>query len=359
MVETLQFRVEDGDPGAAELKKINQAVRDFAQSFVPDSAGQWAEVYAYPCVGSTARTIVLKGNTFPAYGTDGTLLSWCWDVEDHRAVTLEEARAAAGWTDQEIQQAVTDYVYEHQEELGFSGAGGFNADWDVVGFRQRLDGGWDFFLQYHKTATADSDTYEYLLTFSDGAVLPGVAIPEVELAVIGCSLEGLSPYDTTGRVERTDALELLRSLEPADLLYLDETTDLTAEELAPALAAAAEKGWAHPGGRRHSGRLLERYRLSGGRTGRLEQRGRPSDPLRRTAGGLGVRDLLGRFLFRRRIPGGRQPVLAAPQCLGPGGHRGSGGPDRILGQSLGTDGEPPTGIAARQFLPKTCRIRRL
>ena len=246
VVETLQFRVEDGDPGAAELKEINQAVRDFAQSFVPEGDGQWAEVYAYPCVGSTARTIVLKGNTFPTYGTDGTLLSWCWDVEDHRAVTLEEARAAAGWTDDEIQRAVTDYVYAHSAELGFSGAGGFNADWDVVGFRQRMDGGWDFFLQYHRAATADSDAYEYLLTFSDGAILPGVAIPEEELAVIGCSLEGLSPYDTTGRVERTDALALLRSLEPADLLYLDETTDLTAEELAPALAAAAETGWAQP-----------------------------------------------------------------------------------------------------------------
>lgn len=246
VVETLQFRVEDDDPGAAELKKINQAVRDFAQSFVPDSDGQWAEVYAYPCVGSTARTIVLKGNTFPTYGTDGTLLSWCWDVEDHRAVTLEEARAAAGWTDGQIQRALMDYVDAHSAELGVSGAGEIHADWDVVGFRQRMDGGWDFFLQYHRAATADSDAYEYLLTFSDGAILPGVAIPAEELAEVGCSLEGLSPYDTTGRVERTDALALLRSLEPADLLYLDETTDLTAEELAPALAAAAEKGWAQP-----------------------------------------------------------------------------------------------------------------
>lgn len=246
MVETLQFRVEDGDPDSAELKGINQAIRDFAQSFVPEDDGQWAEVYAYPCVGSTARTIVLKGNTFPAYGTDGTLMSWCWDLEEHRAVTLEEARAAAGWTDDQIQQAVRDYVYEHQEELGFSGVGGFNADCDVVGFRQRMDGGWDFFLQYHKMATADSDAYEYLLTFSEGAVLPGVAIPGGELADVGCALEGLSPYDTADRVERTDALALLRSLQPEDLLYLEETTDLTAEELAPALAAAAETGWAQP-----------------------------------------------------------------------------------------------------------------
>lgn len=246
VVETLQFRVEDGDPGLAELKGINQAIRDFAQSFVPENDGQWAEVYAYPCVGSTARTVVLKGNTFPAYGTDGTLMTWCWDLEEHRAVTLEEARAAAGWTDEQIWRAVRDYVYEHQEELGVSGVGGFNADCDVVGFRQRMDGGWDFFLQYHKMAAADSDAWEYLLTFSEGAVLPGVAIPGEELADVGCAMKGLSPYDTAGRVERTDALALLRSLEPADLLYLEETTGLTAEELAPALAAAAETGWAQP-----------------------------------------------------------------------------------------------------------------
>ena len=246
VVETLQFRAEDNDPGLAELKEINRAIRDFAQSFVPEDDGRWAEVYAYPCVGSTARTIVLKGNTFPTYGTDGTLMTWCWDAEEHRAVTLEEARAAAGWTDEQIRRAVGDYVYEHQEELGFSGVGGFNADCDVVGFRQRMDGGWDFFLQYHKMATADSDAYEYLLTFSEGAVLPGVAIPGGELADVGCAMKGLSPYDTAGRVERTDALALLRSLEPADLLYLEETTDLTVEELAPALAAAAETGWAQP-----------------------------------------------------------------------------------------------------------------
>ena len=40
------------------------------------------------------------------------------------------------------------FMAERLRELGFSGAGGFNADWDVVGFRQRMDGGWDFFLQY-------------------------------------------------------------------------------------------------------------------------------------------------------------------------------------------------------------------
>lgn len=246
MIETLQFRVEDGDPGVAELNEINRTIRRTAQDFAPGGTGQWAEVYAYPCVGSTTRTIVLKGNIFPAYGTDGTLKSWCWDVEDHRAVTLEEACAAADWTDGQIQRAVTDYVYAHSAELGFSGAGGYHSDCDVVGFRQRMDGGWDFFLQYHKMADGDSDAYEYLLTFSDGAILPGVAIPEEELADVGCSLEGLSAYSMEGRVERRDALELLQSLEPADLLYLDETTDLTAEELAPALAAAAERGWTQP-----------------------------------------------------------------------------------------------------------------
>ena len=51
------------------------------------------------------------------------------------------------------------YVYEHQEELGFSGAGGFNADCDVVGFRQKDGRRLGLLPAIPQNGTADSDAY--------------------------------------------------------------------------------------------------------------------------------------------------------------------------------------------------------
>lgn len=238
MIETLQFRVEDGDSGVAQLNEINRTIRRVAQGFGPEGTGQWVEVYAYPCVGSTTRTIILKGNSFPAYSTDGTLKSWCWDVEEHRAVTLEEVRKALNWSDSDIRMALEAYVEEHPASFGYdAGESADGAEFTVAGFRQRMDGGWDLFLQYDRPATATRAGYRYLLTFSDGAILPGVAIPEEELADVGCSLEGLAAYSTEDRIEEPDMIVLLSGIQSEDLVNI-VGNGIPAGELARALRNA-------------------------------------------------------------------------------------------------------------------------
>lgn len=237
VVETLQFRAEDGDPGLAELKEANQSIRDFVQSFASGREDQWAEVYAYPCVGSTARTILLRGRTMPTYVTDGDLAAWCCDTEEGRLVTLEEVRKDLAWSDGDIQRVLEKYVDTHREDFGYGPEDPYSTDFRVVGFRQRMDGGWDLFLQYERPSTRTQAGYRYLLTFSDGAILPGLAIPPEELADVGCSLEGLSPYDPTGRVERPDVEGILADLQPEDLLHIDGD-NIPAEDLAALLRAA-------------------------------------------------------------------------------------------------------------------------
>lgn len=235
--ELLQFRVEDDDPDLAERKEANQSIRDFVQSFVPDREDQWAEVYAYPCVGQSAVTILEKGRTMPTYVTDGDLAAWCYDTEEGQLVTLEEVRKDLAWSDGDIQRVLEEYVDTHREDFGYGPEDPYSTNFRVVGFRQRMDGGWDLFLQYERASTRTQAGYRYLLTFSDGAILPGLAIPEAELADVGCSLEGLSPYDPTGRVERPDVEGILTDLQPEDLLYIDGDR-VTAEALAPLLRTA-------------------------------------------------------------------------------------------------------------------------
>ena len=221
VVETLQFRVEDDAEDLEDLKAVNQSIRDFAQSFTTDNEGQWAKVSAYPCVGRSTVTILELGCTMPTYSTDGTLAAWCWDTEGQRLVTLEEVRKALNWSDSDIRMALEAYVEEHPASFGYgAGESTDGAEFTVAGFRQRMDGGWDLFLQYQRPATATSAGYQYLLTFSDGAILPGLAIPEEELADVGCALKGLTAYSTEDRVEEPDMMVLLAFIQPEDLVNI-------------------------------------------------------------------------------------------------------------------------------------------
>lgn len=152
------------------------------------------------------------------YSTDGTLAAWCWDTESQHLVTLDEVRKALDWSDSDIRMALEAYVEEHPASFGYgAGESTDGAEFTVAGFRQRMDGGWDLFLQYQRPATATSAGYQYLLTFSDGAILPGLAIPEEELADVGCALKGLTAYSTEDRVEEPDMMVLLAFIQPEDL----------------------------------------------------------------------------------------------------------------------------------------------
>ena len=199
------------------------------------------ELYAYPSRGETCYSIVMWGNKWPSYGTDGEVRTFCYSWREERAITAEDALAASGWTEDAMHNALSDYIYTHFTDFGYpEDAASFEVNLEIAGFRQRQDGGWDFFLRYQKPEDIYSDAWSYLLTFSDGVIMKGIAIPEEEIEDIGCSLKGLVPYTTEGRSIVMTADQVMAGITEADLVYVDRDGLGDPAELAAALNRAAD-----------------------------------------------------------------------------------------------------------------------
>ena len=123
--------------------------------------------------------------------TDGSvLLQWTGADETNPVDGL------CVWTEEEMETDLFHYIRSHLSDYYGEGEREHLAsNLEIVGFRQRMDGGWDFFLQYRRPEGVSS-AWRYLFTFSDGAIKPGVAVPTKELLDIGCSLTGLTFYET-------------------------------------------------------------------------------------------------------------------------------------------------------------------
>ncbi len=253
---TLAVNIEQGDSvlevpqlhdtGSADAEAINDAMTTIAEEYQPIAEGEGdvrCQVYTYPCSGESSVTMVLLANTYPSYGTDGALYTFCYDFTQRREISIEEALASSGWTEDMISLSLTDYIYDHLTEFGYpEDASAFTSGMDLVGFRQRGDGGYDFFLQYHKEEDIYSGAWDYLLTFTDGVIIKGVAIPTEETIDIGCRLTGLAPYSTEGRsvVMTADAVMAgLQAEDMRDTTYFYGTSTSTAEELSSAIRGAS------------------------------------------------------------------------------------------------------------------------
>ena len=201
----------------------------------PDGYGNIysATLYAYPCLGTNCISIVFFGQESPSYGTDGYVTSFCYDFVERKEISPTEALAASGWTEETIEAVLFDYIqsniadYYAEEERD-----ALVSNLEILGFRQGMDGGWDFFIQYYKPEAAATD-WRFLFTFSDGTIKKGVAIPTKEILDIGCSLEDLSPY------QEVTANEVIAGLKAEDIVYVDRDLGNTAE-LAAALRGAAD-----------------------------------------------------------------------------------------------------------------------
>ena len=192
-----------------------------------------ATLSAYPCLGSSCVSIVMLGKEFPCYGYEGDVTSFCYDFAEGREITLEEALAASGWTEEEMETDLFHYIRAHLSDYYGEGEREHLAsNLEIVGFRQRLDGGWDFFLQYRRPEDVSS-AWRYLFTFSDGAIKPGVAVPTKELLDIGGSLTGLTFYETETWVTALPLDQLIAKLQPEDIL----STGIASWDPAAALAA--------------------------------------------------------------------------------------------------------------------------
>ncbi len=192
-----------------------------------------ATLSAYPCLGSNCVSIVMLGKEFPCYGHEGDVTSFCYDFVEGREVTMAEALEASGWTEEEMETDLFHYIRSHISDYYGEGERELLAsNLEIVGFRQRMDGGWDFFFQYRRPEGVSS-AWHYLFTFSDGAIKRGVAVPTKELLDIGSSFTGLTFYETETWVTALPLDQLIAKLEPEDIL----STGIASNDPAAALAA--------------------------------------------------------------------------------------------------------------------------
>ena len=226
-------RFLDGDNPV--LRDLNARMAEVQAGYddLLSSGADSATLSVYPSLGSSCVSIVMLGKEFPCYGYEGDVTSFCYDFVEGREVTLEEALAASGWTEKEMETDLFHYIRSHLSDYYGEGEREHLAsNLEIVGFRQRMDGGWDFFLQYRRPEGISS-TWRYLFTFSDGAIKRGVAVPTKELLDIGCSLTGLTFYETETWVTALPVDQLIAKLEPEDIL----NTGIASGDPAAALAA--------------------------------------------------------------------------------------------------------------------------
>ena len=237
------------DTEDAALQEINRQMaekREEYEAWINADPANSSLLYAYPTVGASCVSLVLYGQALPNYGTDGELYAFVYDFVQKKEVSLQEALAASGWTEEAMHNALIDYIYFHFTDFGYpEDAAFFNSDMEVIGFRQRQDSGWDFFLQYQKPEDIYSDAWAYLMTFSDGIITKGIAIPTGEIIDIGCSLSGLVPYTTEGRSVVMTADAVMAGITAEDILYIDNDLG-EPEAVAAVLNEAAEHVIAAP-----------------------------------------------------------------------------------------------------------------
>ena len=223
------------NPDTADLEAINEEITAIARQYDSTAAENRSNLAPIPSLGRETVNILLRGSSYPWYGTDGEIYCFCYDYLHQERITLEEALSRSGWQTGGIQSALADYVFTHLSDFGYpEDAESISADFDVAGFRQRLDGGWDFFLQYHKTGAEGAENsssgsdWDYLLTFSDGVILPGVAIPEEE-QIRSLDVDHAASYDSAAvAAQRADArpvTALLPNLSPEDFSSISYDVD--------------------------------------------------------------------------------------------------------------------------------------
>ena len=221
------------DPVLLDLNRQMAQMKEEYDAWIKADPANSCELYAYPTRGESCYSIVMWGNQWPSYGTDGELRSFCYSWREERAITVEDALAASGWTEKAIEADLFDYIRLHiadyyAEEERYR----LVSNLEILGFRQRMDGGWDFFIQYYKPEAASTD-WRFLFTFSDGTIKKGVAIPTEEILDIGCSLKDLSPY------REVTADEVMADLGEEDIVYASRDLE-DAEGLAAVLRRAAD-----------------------------------------------------------------------------------------------------------------------
>lgn len=110
------------NPSIEELNlTIRAAHQDRYYSFLNQAlTDKWIEIRSYPFASKDYLQIVTTTATYPSYGTDGELVSYNFNKSQNAVISLEDALATAGLSNENLAEAVQAvYVLEHSG-LGLS-----------------------------------------------------------------------------------------------------------------------------------------------------------------------------------------------------------------------------------------------
>ncbi len=76
----------------------------------------WYEIKSYPICGGRYRQVAVTAIEYPNYGTDGDVFSLCYDAQEHKLLSLDDALLTAGVSRETVEQRVgmlmTGYLSE-------------------------------------------------------------------------------------------------------------------------------------------------------------------------------------------------------------------------------------------------------
>lgn len=76
----------------------------------------WYEVKSYPLCGERYRQVAVTAIEYPNYGTDGDVFSLCYDSEEHKLLSLDDALTAAGVSRETVEQRVGMLMIDYLSE---------------------------------------------------------------------------------------------------------------------------------------------------------------------------------------------------------------------------------------------------
>lgn len=164
--------IDDGDAILDLNARLDQITQRYERFFEPSENGEWCEVLCYPCESDRYISLVISENTYPIYGTDGTLTTVVYDKEQRCEVTLEEAMSMEGISEDDIQSAFGLWAqsWTRSEEEITPDGGAATAQYNgLIGFRMLADNS----AEYYISVTTDREMageWMGIYSFRDGAV---------------------------------------------------------------------------------------------------------------------------------------------------------------------------------------------
>lgn len=114
-----------------ELEAFNRQMQDMANEYAAfkqsesHAGGAWADIKTYPRTGDRYVQVVVKKIYYPNYATRGELFGLCFDTEEQKVVTVEDAFDQFGLSEAGLRQRFLETVGEpyegdHLEKIEYS-----------------------------------------------------------------------------------------------------------------------------------------------------------------------------------------------------------------------------------------------